>query len=190
MDELNPDDTGMDTMLSPPTGAMTLANLVSLLRPGVHKAVAGPGAADPADVEEVLTQLLAYACAVEKVLAEAAGTSGTMPGHAVSVRSYVEQVLSGEARQTSRARMANYFLDALTFFMKTHAGVEKAMDQFATQLAEALRPSHIENRVQASGLLRMFGLHEGAYWREFCRQFRSLDAAGIQQLARNQSRRP
>lgn len=190
MAESNSDDTSMDTMLSPPTGAMTLANLVSLLRPQVRKAVGGVGAADPSDIEEVLTQLLAYACAVEKVLAEAAGTSGTMPGHAVSVRSYVEQVLSGEARETSRARMANYFLDALVFFMKTHAGVEKAMDQFATQLAEALRPSHIENRVRTNALLRTLGLHEGAYWKEFCRQFRSLDAAGIQQLARNQARRP
>lgn len=183
---MNLDDTSMDTMLSPPSGAMTLANLVSLVRPEMQKAVAH---ADPKDLEEILTQLLAYACAVEKVLAEAAGTSGTMPGHAVSLRAYVEQVLSGEARETARPRLANYFLDSLVFFMKTHAGVEKAMDRFATQLAEALRPSHIEDRVKPSALLRMFGLHEGAYWREFCRQFRSLDAAGVRQLADNPSRR-
>jgi len=169
------------------SGATTLANLVSLVRPVAAKAVAE---ADRGDLEEVLTQLLAYACAVEKVLAEAAGTGGTLPGHAVSVRAYVEQVLSGEARESSRARLANSFLDALAFFMKTHSGVEKALDGFARDLAAALRPSEIEGRVSPNPLLRLFNLHEGAYWREYTRQFRSLDAAGVKQLAQNQSGRP
>jgi hypothetical protein len=155
----------------------------------MQKMVAGEKAADPKDVAKVLTYVVAYALAIEQVLSQAAGRSGTLPGHSVSVRGYVEQALGGEARTASLLRLNNYFKDAIVFFMKTHTGHQATIDQFAKHLATAIRPSRIEESVQPSGFLKLFGLHEGVYWREFCRQFRSLDAAGIKQLAEEESKR-
>ena len=74
-------------------------------------------AADPKDVAEVMTFVVGYALAIEQVLAQAAGRSGTLPGHSVSVRGYVEQALGGEARAASLLRLNNYFKDAIVFFM-------------------------------------------------------------------------
>ena len=73
--------------------------------------------------------------------------------------------------------------------MKTHTGHQAAVDQFAKDLAAALRPSRIEENVKPSGALKLFGLHEGAYWREFCKQFRSLDASAVKQLAEAERRK-
>ena len=179
MDDLSLDDT----MLTPPTEATGLDQFVALVRPAVRQALSGEGGANPQDLEEVLSQLLGYSLAVEKILSQAAGRAGTLPGHNVSVRAYVDQVLSGEARAMSAERLARYFKDAITFFARTHQGLEKSLDQFAMDLASAMRPSEIEDRVSASGMLKLFGLHEGAYWREYRRRFSSLDAAGIKQLA-------
>jgi len=175
-----------DSFLEPAEGTTSLDQLIRLVKPGLREVIAGDPPCEPKDVADVVALLLAYCMAIERVLSQAAGRSGTLPGHAVSVRSYVEQALSGEARQGSVLRLTNYFKDAIVFLMKTHAGHQKAIDQFAQDLAEALRPAQIESRVKPSGLLKVFGLHEGAYWREFCRQFRHLDAAAVKQIAESQ----
>ena len=178
-----------DSFLYSASGSASLDQLVQLLRRPMQQLVQGENAADPKDIAEVMTFVVGYALAIEQVLAQAAGRSGTLPGHSVSVRGYVEQALGGEARAASILRLNNYFKDAIVFFMKTHTGHQATIDQFAKDLAAALRPSRIEESVQPSGLLKLFGLHEGAYWREFCRQFRSLDAAGIKQLAEEESKK-
>jgi hypothetical protein len=171
-----------DSFLLPTSGVGSLENLIQMIRPRMREVLTAEGAPKPKEVADVITLLLAYSLAIERVLSEAAGRSGTLPGHSVSVRSYVEQTLSGEARAASLLRLTNYFKDAIVFFMKNYTGMQSMIDQFAKDLADSLRPSQIESRVKPSALLRLFGLHEGVYWKEFQRQFRSLDAAGIKQI--------
>jgi hypothetical protein len=175
-----------DSFLQPADGAATFAQLATMLKKPVRQMLEGDDAPEPKDIAEVMAYLLAYCVSIERILAKAAGRSGHLPGHSVSVRGYVEQAMSGEARSAAVLRLSNYFKDAITWFMKTHAGQQETIDRFAQDLADAIRPGQIENRVQANGLLKMFGLHEGVYWREFRKQFRSLDASGVKQLVEEQ----
>jgi len=177
-----------DSFLLPEAGG-GLESIIRVVQPAVRELLTAKDAPKPKEVADALALTLAYAMAIEHVLSQAAGRSGTLPGHSVSVRGYVEQSLSGDARAASLLRLTNYFKDAIVFFMKTHSGLQEGIDHFAQQLADALRPSRIEERVQPSAFLKMFGLHEGAYWREFCKQFRSLDAAGIKQLVEDSRQR-
>lgn len=178
-----------DSFLFSASGSASLEQLIQLMRKPMREMVMGENGAQPKDIAEVLTFLLSYALAIEQVLAQSAGRSGTLPGHSVSVRGYVEQALSGEARAASILRLSNYFKDAIVYFMTVQTRNQASIDQFAKDLAAALRPSRIEENVNPSGFLKMFGLHEGAYWREFCNQFRSLDAAAVKQLAEDERRK-
>lgn len=171
-----------DSFLKPSEGKGTFKQLAGMLKAPVRKLVAGEDAASPEQTADVLTLLLAYCISIERILAQAAGRSGHLPGHAVSVRGYVEQCLGGEVSAQTTTRLTDYFKDAVTHFLTTHAGQQEAIDRFAQDLAEAIRPGRIEDRVPTNGVMKLFGLHEGAYWREFRKQFRSLDSAGIKQL--------
>jgi len=171
-----------DSFLRPSEGKGTFKQLAGMLKTPVRELVAGENAPPPEQTADVLTLLLAYCISIERILAQAAGRSGHLPGHAVSVRGYVEQCLSGEAPDKAAARLTGYFKDAVTHFLTTHSGQQEAIDRFAQDLADAIRPGRIEERVQTNGVMKMFGLHEGAYWREFRKQFRSLDSAGLKQL--------
>jgi hypothetical protein len=161
----------------------SLDRIIQMVRPQVQERLLGPEPSGPAAVAEVLTLLLAYALAIEQILSRAAGRSGTMPGHSVSVRGYVEQALSVEGGEFALGRLTKYVKDSILFFARTHSGVQEAIDRFAEDLAEALKPSRIEERVRPSSLLALFGLHEGAYWREFRQQYRTLDAAALKEMA-------
>jgi hypothetical protein len=167
---------------------ISLDRLMDMVREEVREGLFGEQPASPEDVAEVMTQLLAYNIAIERVLSGAAGRSGTLPGHSVSVRGYVSQALSGEARDASFQRLAKYFRDAIVFLMKTHSGIQSAIDQFAGSLVEALRPSRIEERVRPSGMQNFFGVKEVAFWREYRRQFSSLDASGVRQLVQDEEK--
>lgn len=132
---------------------------------------------------EAFVLLLAYGCAIEKILSAAAGRGGMLPGHRVSLRSYVEQLLGGEAEAVTVGRLEKYFEDAVSLFARTRLDSESALQDYAEQLAKQFQPDRIERRVRPNGLMRLFGLHEGAYWREYKSEFHSLDATGVKQLA-------
>jgi len=171
-----------DSFLQPSEGTATFTQLTAMLKGPVRKLLTGENAPSAKETADVMTVLLAYCISIERILAQAAGRTGHLPGHAVSVRGYVEQCFAGEATDQAMRRLKDYFKDAITHFMTTHSGQQDAIDRFAQDLADAIRPARIEERVKPSAFLKLFGLHEGAYWREFRKQFRSLDSAGISQL--------
>lgn len=175
-----------DSFLQPADGAATFSQLSTMLKKPVRELLQGEDAASPREVADLIAMLLAYAVAIERILAHAAGRTGHLPGHNVSVRSYFDQAASGEARPAAALRLSNYLKDAIAYFMKTHGGQQEAIDRFAQDLVSAMRPAAIEERVQVGGILKVFGLHEGAYWREFKKQYRSLDTQAIKQLVESQ----
>lgn len=180
MEKLN--DTGLDW----DRGQRSLTDQIADLRSAIQKKVLGDDTApaDPADLAEALAQLLGFALAIETVLSNAAGGHGvSLPGHNVSVRAYVDQVLSGESREASGSRLTAYFMEAINLLMQTNQGTEQALTDFASNLALEFRPGKIEGRTEVGTLLKLLGLHELAYWREYKKSYRSLDTQGLKQIA-------
>ena len=136
---------------------------------------------------EAFVLLLAYGCAVEKVLAAAAGRGGMLPGHRVSLRSYVEQLLQGDAEAVTVRRLEQYFNDAVSLFARSRLDSEGALQSFAERIAEQFQPERIERQTtpQPSGLDRLLGRAEAAYWREFKKEFGKLTAADVKHLGGN-----
>ncbi|MFQ5505590.1 MAG: hypothetical protein ACE5F1_12450 [Planctomycetota bacterium] len=166
-------------------------DLLADLRPAIRKKLAGEGT-DPSqsqDVAEVLSQLLAFAWAVERALIQASGRENAIPGHMISVRGYVEQVLSGEDRRASIERLNSYFVEAIRLLLMQNLAGERDLDQYSRHLVSVFRPSRIIDDTKVGALFRLLGLSETAYWREYQRRWRSLDAQGLRQLAEEEAAR-
>ena len=168
----------------------TLEDRIRDLRPGLEKKLSGEGTNAPSRgaLLDVLAGLLAYAWSVESVLS-AVKKRETIPGHALSVRSYVEQVFSGDAPKVKLDRLNDYFRDSIKLLAANAHSVQKALDQFAQQIAEKLKPSRIEEQARVSTLLGLLGLKEIAFWREYLQQYRSLDPDALLQIAKDQNSR-
>lgn len=107
---------GQETTDSPSRGGVPLEDQIAELRPALEARILGQGtpAARPEDVAEALAQLVGFAQAIEHVISLANGGDGQrLPGHGVSVRAYVDQVLAGEVPENSRARLTGYFIEAI-----------------------------------------------------------------------------
>ena len=131
--------------------------------------------------------LVAYAWGIERILTAAAG-SELMPGHSVSARGYVQQLLSGQGRPSGAERLKAYLGDAIRLLNRTHGEVQAELNKFAESLVEALNPERLEESVEPGILGRLFGM-QGAYWREYKVRMKNLDASGVRQIVEDQRRR-
>ena len=80
-----------DSLIQRPGGASSLDQIVRIVRPAIQEGL--EAGVDNKRLGEAVSFLVSYAVAIEKILAEAAGRDGTLPGHSVSVRSYFEQAV-------------------------------------------------------------------------------------------------
>jgi len=157
-----------------------LAQFIDLCREETRESFR-EGAAQREELHEAFALLLGYGCAIEKLLAQTAGGGGSLPDH-ISLRAYVQQLLSGEAQRSSVQRLERYFTDAFRLFSETHLGVEKALQRLAENVAEKLKPARIEARVKVP---KFFGGGlERACWEEFKKEWHSLDGAAVRKIGR------
>jgi len=167
---------------------ISLDDLIDDVRGTVRAKLEGDNTnpSESVDVTEALAQLLGFAWAVERLLVQAAGTKSTIPGHALSVRGYVDQVLSGEGRDAARERLTSYFKEAIRLLATQRLAVEQHLEGFRERIASAFRPSRIEDETGVGIVFRALGLKEVAYWREYQRRWRSIDKQGVEQVVQNE----
>ena len=168
------------------TRPVTLDEMIDDLLPGLRRKLGGEGTDAPSTalVSELLSRLLAYAWGVEMVLCAALNREGgTIPGHAVSVRGYVDQVVSGDASEIALERLAGYFKDAIGLLASHCQRTQDELDTFSNRLVEEFKPSRIEQHANVGALFRLLGLSEITFWREYVRQYRTLDPEALRKLA-------
>jgi hypothetical protein len=132
------------------------------------------------ELHEAFALLLGYG-AIE-LLAQTAGGGGSLPDHS-SLRTYVQQLLSGEAR--ARPCGTGRYFRTPSALLETHLGVElsPALLRERGRQASALR---IEARAKVGGLAKLLGGGmERACWEEFKKEYHHLDGAGVRKLGRS-----
>jgi len=157
--------------------------LREILRSSIHERLRGARAADPRDVEEALIQLLAYALSLEYLICQVSRREATIPGHNVSVRGYVDQVLSGESSEVAWRRLAEYLRDAQVQLFQVAMTRDKALDDFAELVLDEFDPKRIEERIRPTLLQRLLGSPGNAYWAAFLERYQHMDTPGLRQLA-------
>lgn len=168
-------------------GRRSLEELREVLRSSIHERLRGARAADPRDVEEALIQLLAYALSLEYIICQVSKRESTIPGHNVSVRGYVEQVLSGESSEVAWRRLSEYLRDAQHQLFQVAMTRDKALDDFAQVVLEEFSPQRIEEQVRPT-LFQMVRGRGHAYWAAFFERYHHMDASGLRQLAERKAR--
>ena len=163
------------------TSGGSLEDQIAELRPAMDTKVLGEGTtpAKGEDVAEALAQLIGFAQAIERIISLANGGDGQrLPGHGVSVRAYVDQILAGEVPESSRARLTGYFIQAIDLLARTSKGVDRALIQFSEGLAREFKPADIEAQTRAGGLLKLLGREEVAGGKPPCKTPRQSAAIG------------
>lgn len=135
-------------------------------------------------VVRALAGLLAFGRALETGLSRAAGGSGSaLPGHFASVRGYVDQLLTTDAPEIATENLRRWTRDALRTSLARHDAHARSLQEQSRHIARQFQPTSIETECPVPGVFRWLGLEEIAFWREFKRRFRHLDADAVSDLA-------
>ena len=168
------------------TGVGRLAEMIANHRRNLGRKLSGEGTskAQAQDLVEVLAHTIAFASAIELILSRAEGAApGQLPGHKVSVRNLVDQVLSGEARETSRRRLHKWTQDAIIQLEVTHQCLDVKLREFARKIADTFNPDRISGRVKVGLWGRLTGSNQRACWEEYGRCWQDLDSHGVIDIA-------
>ena len=140
------------------------------------------------DTVEALSQMVLAIEAVQSILGRAAGGSGDhLPGIGVSVQSLVDQVLTGEARDTSRERLTDWIRAAILQLRENHLGVEEQLSRMRKGVVKTFNPRSIELATPVPLWRRLLGQRDGAYWHEYSNRFKHLDGLGVSRLLEQNS---